>query len=277
MKKLISTVIIMLLVAYFVIVKRTTVAEGTEAVIIDKPWFIGKSGIEKRARANGVIWHFRSTEVKLIPIYPFGIKEEMKGVLTLDNIPISFNMVLTFKNIAGKTPLLVEQFGSNNQWYVNLLQKPLQNTVTIFVKKQKFESIFNDEKIMLELQDSVRYGVEDFLKKYRIPIQLISVNIEKISPPQEIIAAAIKTQVEKQNAKTEEAKIETEKLRQLVQEAKVKNDRLYMRKMNLTPRQYIELKRIELESKRLENQLHALECAKDSNGSIKVRIDMGKS
>lgn len=277
MKKLISTVIIMLLVAYFVIVKRTTVTEGTEAVIIDKPWFIGKAGIEKTARANGVIWHFRSTEVKLIPTYSFGIDEEMKGLLTLDNIPIDFNMVLTFKNIAGKTPLLVEQFGSNNQWYTNLLQKPLQNTVTIFVKKQKFESILNDEKIMLELQNSIRYGVEDFLKKYQIPTQLVTVNIGKISPPQEVIAAAIKTQVEKQNAKTEEAKIETEKLRQLVQEAKVKTDRFYMKKMNLTQRQYLELKRIELENKRLENQLHALDCAKDSNGSIKVRISMGKS
>ncbi|MCH9741167.1 MAG: SPFH domain-containing protein [Epsilonproteobacteria bacterium] len=276
MKKMTGMIILILLVGYFVIIKRTTVTEGTEAVIIDKPWFFGKSGVQKTPIAKGTIWSTRSTEVKLVSVRFFEIAEPMEAVLTLDNNPIKLTIYLTFKNIKGKTPLLVEKFGNNNEWYEHLLRRPLQNTVRVFIKKHTLESILNDELKTAELKDAIHFGVEEFLKTHKIPTQLIDINIPEITPPNELIEASIQTEVEKQNAKTEQIKIETEKLRQIVQEEKAKADRAYMKKMNLSPRQYLELMKIELESKRLANQRHALDSAKDSNGSIQVQINMGK-
>ena len=276
MKKIIGIVVIMLLMGYFFIIKRTTVNEGMEAVIVKKPWFIGKGGVQTKPIHTGTIWSVASTEIKLISLKAFTIKESFKEILTKDNIPIDFNVNLSFKYQKGKGSLLVSNFGESEEWYTNLLSPPLQRTVEVAVRKKTLLDMTDDVNAVKEIKESIVFGVDDFFKKQSIPVELVDISIGKITPPQEIIEASIKTEVEKENIKRQKEQIRTQELRKKAEHATANADRAYMIRMGMTPREYLEMKRIELETKQLSNQRVAINSAKDSNGSIQIHINLGK-
>ncbi len=276
MKKIITIMVVMLLMGYFFIIKRTTVNEGMEAVIIKKPWFLGKGGIETKTIHTGTIWSVASTEIKLISLKPFSIEESFSELLTKDNIPIDFKISLSFKYQKGKGSLLVSNFGESEEWYKNLLSPPLQKTVEIAVKQRTLLDMTDDVNAVKELNEYIVFGVDDFLKKQSIPVELIDINIGKITPPKEIIEASIKTEVEKQNIKRQKEQIRVQELRKKAEHATANADRAYMIRMGMTPREYLDMKRIELKSKELSNQRVAINSAKESNGSIQIHITMGQ-
>ncbi|MCK4442587.1 MAG: SPFH domain-containing protein [Sulfurovaceae bacterium] len=268
MKKII-TIGVVIAIGYFIIVKRVTVDAGEEAVVIKKPWFFGEKGVQKQVISTGTIWGVRSSEIKIISLKPFNIEELFHNVFTKDNIPIDFNVTITFKNQKGKGAILVEKFRNNKQWYKNLLSKPIHNTTEISIKKNTFDDIYYKSNRLEELRKAIIYGVRYLLKDKAIPVNLINVTINKITPPKELIKTAIDKKVEKE-------KIEFHKLRRKAQELSAKADKAYMKEMNMTPSEYIKMREIELNTKKLSNQRYAIEKAKDSNGSIKIVIDMGK-
>ncbi|NEW59716.1 hypothetical protein GSY74_00325 [Sulfurovum sp. bin170] len=256
-------------IGYFVIVKRVTVDSGMEAVIVKKPWFFGEKGVDQKIISTGTIWGVTSSEIKLISLRPFDIEDSFKTLFTKDNIPIDFNMTLVFRYQKGKSAVLIENFGVDKKWYKNLLSKPIHNSIEISIKEKIFNDIYYHRNITEELKKDIIFGVKDLLKERAIPVNLIDITISKITPPKELTQVAIEREVEKE-------KIEFHKLRKKAEEVSAEADKAYMTKMNMTPREYIKMKQIELDTKKLSNQRYAIDHAKESNGSIKVLIDMGK-
>jgi len=252
-----------------IVVKRTTVNVGEEAVVIKKPWFLGKSGIESKPITTGTIWAVASTEIKIISLKAFNIEESFNSLFTHDYIPINFNIYMTFRYKKGKSVLLVKEFGSKDEWYQHLLSKPLQKSIEMEVKQRTLLELSSDPFQIEELKNSIIFGVEDFIKKQNIPVELLTLNISKISPPQALIDMALKKEIAKNERERQTFKKEAE-------EIAIEADRAYMLRMNMTPRQYLELKRIELDNRKLSNQRFAIDSAKDSNGSIKININIGR-
>lgn len=269
MKKIIMILIIMLLLGYFFLLQRVSVDAGEEAVIIKKPWFWGKSGVEKKAITTGTIWAVASTEVKMVSLKAFTIEESFKELFTEDNIPVELATTLTFKNKKGESVLLIEQFGESKNWYKNLLFKPLQNSLEIEIKKQTFEEITKNSDRLKEIKSNILFGINDFLQKQAIPVELLDIIFGKIVPPKAIVQMEIDGEVQKEKLKVQE-------LRKKVQEVNAQADRAYMLKMNMSPREYIKMKQIELEHQKLSLQRFAIENAKESNGSITIEIKMEK-
>jgi len=268
MKKIILGFVIILLSIYIIVIRKTVVEPDMEAIVIKKPWFYGEKGVEPNPIYTSTIWHVKSTDVKLFSLKPFTIKESFENILTKDNIAINFDIDLTFRYIRGQTKLLVEKYGTNQEWYKNMLLAPMSNSIAIYIKKIKFDNIFNNQDDVKNLKEDILFGIDKFLKEHNMPIEIIDINILNITPPKEILDNAIKEKSIKQ-------KIKIEKLKQKAKELSANADRAYMLKMGMTPRQYLELKRIELENIKLANEKCAIESAKDGNSSIQVHINMG--
>jgi len=270
MKKIILGFIIILLSIYIIIIKKTVVEPDMEAIVIKKPWFYGEKGVEPNPIYTSTIWHVKSTDVKLFSLKPFTIKEPFKNILTKENIAINFDIALTFIYIRGQTKLLVEKYGTNQEWYKNILLAPMSNSLALYIKKINFDHVFNNKDELKSLKEEILFGIDKFLKEHNIPIEIVDINILKITPPKEILDNALKEKSIKQ-------KIKIEKLQQKAKELSANADRAYMLKMGMNTRQYLELRKIELENIKLANEKYAIESAKEGNGSIQVHINVGRN
>jgi len=275
MKKTITITLVVLLILYISIIQRVTVDAGMEAVIIKKPWFLKESGIEKKAISTGTIWAVRSTTIKLFSLKAFNISESFSELLSSDNIPMAFTVNMSFQNQKEKTPLLLEKFGDNNKWYKTLLLPILNVSLESSIKSTPFQELQANNQIIQTIEDTTTLHIKNFLKKEKIPVDLLQLHINKLTPPQILIDAAIQTQKEKEKLKTKEERIKGEELRKKLEETTAKADKAYMLKMNMSIQQYLQLKRLELEGKKLLNQRYIMEQAKDCNGTIVLKIDMG--
>jgi len=268
MKKIILGFLIILLSLYIIVIRKTVVEPDMEAIVIKKPWFYGEKGVEPNPIYTSTIWHVKSTDVKLFSLKPFTIKESFENSLTKENIAINFDIDLTFRYIRGQTKLLVEKYGTHQEWYNNMLLAPMSNSVAIYLKRIKFDNIFNKKDEVKNLKENILFGIDKFLKEHKMPIEVIDINILKITPPKEILDNAIKEKSIKQ-------KIKIEKLKQKAKELSANADKAYMLKMGMSIKQYLELKKIELENRKLANEKCAIESAKDGNSSIQVHVNMG--
>jgi len=270
MKKIIMVFIGILLLAYFFIVQRVSVNAGEEATLTKKPWFYGEKGINLTPLSEQTIWSVQSTDIDITSVQPFVLNEHFLQLLTADDIPIDINIHFTFQHIKGKTPELIQNFGKDQAWYTNNLKEPLKNTIEKFIKKQSYQKITEDENTSIQLQEFITFGVNDFLNSRKIPTKLLDVRVGAINIPRSILEIALNKEEDRQ-------KLQTQLIRKDIEEASAEADKTYMDKMNITVKEYIKLKQLELKNKELENQRYAIECAKENNRSIQINMGMGNS
>lgn len=257
----------LLLIGYFTIVQRVSVTVGEEATIIKQPWFYGEKGIDLTPKTEQTIWSVSSTQIERTSIQPFPINETFKQLFTSDNIPIDITLHLNFQHITGKTPQLIKDFGKGQKWYTHNLKEPLKNTLTILVKEMLFKDITQNQKYSIELQKAIYLGVKEFLTEQNIPTKVLNVRLGAINMPKEILDIALEEEVAKHT-------LNLEKIRKEKQEAKAIADKAYMKKMDISTLEYIQLKKLELKAQELNNQHYLISSVKDSNGSIQINMNM---
>jgi len=258
--------IVLMIIVLAVVIKPVEVDAGTEAVLIKKPWFFGHGGVEPIPVKTGLVWTVRTTQSVAINLKPYNIDEIFDDLVTMDNNPVDFKIHLTFKNIEGMTPILVESFGA--QWYKNKVREPLRNTSRSFTKNHKMFDMTTSSKTTLEMEKIVTSKLREFLKKENIPVELTKVTVGKVMPPLDVIRATIATAVQKQNVKTQNERVKAEMSRTKAEKASAQADRTYAKTFGMTPNQYLEMKR-------LENQRLAITGA--SEGKINMSLIMGNA
>jgi len=262
--KLIITIVIFSLA--LVVISPKTIDAGHEGVVIKKPWFYGNSGVEKETVSTGTVWTVRSTEIVSVNLRPYIINEVFDDLITKDNNPVDFKIHLTFINIQGKTPILVEKFGVD--WYINKLREPLRNTVRAFTKNTKMFDMTTNSEVTRKMQENVSLLVKAFLKKEGIPVRLTNTTIGKVMPPKDVIASTIATAVQKQNVKTQKERVKAEESRKKAEIASANADKAYAQTFGFSPNQYLRIKK-------LENERLAIEAAKD--GKINISLVLGNA
>jgi len=235
---------------------------GEEMVFVYQPYFFGHGGVDPEPATTGLTWTALSTIVERVNVKPYNKNEIFNDLVTKDNNPVDFKLHLTFQNIAGETPVLVEKFGP--KWYSNKVREPLRNITRNFTKDHKMFEMTTSRKVAESLERRVMTEISEFLIKEKIPVRLLKATVGKVMPPEEIIVATIKTGVQKQNVKTQTERVKAEYAREAAEKASAKADRAYMDEIGMTTDQY-------LRSRELDNQKEAIK-----NGS-KVTIIMGQA
>jgi hypothetical protein len=181
---------------------------------------------------------------------------------------------MTFQKQKGKTPLLIEEFGEENEWYSTLILPSTKVSIESAIKSSTFQTLLDNTHGIQTLEKSASLYIQEVLKAKHIPINLLQFHLSQITPPQQLIIAAIETETLKQKAKSKEEKIKTEALRKQLEETRAKADKAYMLTMNMSVQQYLQMKKLDIEAKKISNQRYVIEQAKDSNGSIQVQMNM---
>jgi len=269
MKKIIIILMITTLLGYLFLVKRTVLEVGEEAVIIKKPWFWGEKGVEKKSISTGTIWSVFSTEIKILSLKAFTIDESFNELYTIDNIPLTLNLSLLFKNREGGGAVLFKKFGNSKEWYQNFLRLPLKNSLKMAIKQELYADVVEKSDIVAKIKEDIIFGVKDLLQKQAIPVEILDITFNSIKPPQEVVDIAIKSEIEKEKLDIQNLRVDRERV-------KAKADRVYMKMMNMSVNEYLKMKKLEIDREKLNIQRLAIENAKDSNGSIKIEIKMEK-
>ena len=130
-KKLFTpTLILLALFTFNGCISSNSIDQGEEAVLIYQPWFFGHGGVDETPIKTGQIWTVFSTKVINVNLKPYLIDEKFNDLITFDNNPVDFKFHFIFQNIAGKTPILVENFGTGKDgrsWYFNNLREAVRN------------------------------------------------------------------------------------------------------------------------------------------------------
>ena len=254
-----SSLLVAMTLGFSGCVSPSSVDAGEEGVLIYKPWIFGHGGVDNTPIKTGLTWTVWSTEVQRVTVKPFNVDEVFDDLVTKDNNPVDFKIHLTFKHIAGQSPILVEKFGLDGKWYLNKVREPLRNTVRDFTKSHMMFDMTTSAETTTMLENKVQLEVREFLKVEGIPTELVKATIGKVMPPQAVIDSTIQTAVQKQNVKTQRERVLAEESREKAETASANADKAYMKALGLNPEQYLQMKQ-------LDNQKLAIE--KGSNVSI---------
>ncbi|CAA6806194.1 MAG: Unknown protein [uncultured Sulfurovum sp.] len=247
-------------------ISTSAIDQGEEGVLVYQPWIFGHGGVDETPVSTGLVWKAWSTSVIRVDIRPFNINEVFDDLVTKDNNPVDFKIHLTFKHIAGKTPVLVEKFGDN--WYKNKVREPLRNATRTFTKNHTMFEMTTNSSITDKLEKQVKKEIKDFLLKEKIPTELLEATVGKVMPPKIVIDSTIQTAVQKQNVKTQQERVKAEESREKAEKASANADKAYMDAIGMNASQYLEMKRLDV-------QKLAIEAAKE--GKVNITIIMGNA
>jgi len=218
---------------------------GHEVVLIEKPWIFGHGGVDsdpvKPGRAFGAI----TTEGVDVYMQPQKFDTEMHDTMTSDGVPISFHAIVVLQ--VTDSVVLIKNFGAN--WYRNNLEEQFKTMVRQAVRKRGMNETAISTTALDAIDAEIRDALKEFIKEKGLPIQLVTMTVGRANPPDAIKNQRIETATQEQRIQTEQQTKLAEVQRKSAEEARAAADNAYRQAIGLSPEQYVQLKRIEMENR----------------------------
>ena len=218
---------------------------GHEVVLIKKPWFFGHGGVEDQPVKPGRTWAAFTTEGVDVYMQPQKYETEMHDTMTSDGVPISFHAIMVLQVIDSVS--LIKNFGPH--WYENNLQEPFKTMVRQAVRKRGMNETAISTTALDAIDDEIRDALVKFIKEKDLPVKLVTMTVGRANPPDAIKNQRIETAAQEQRIQTEIQIRNAESQRKAAEEARAAADNAYRQAIGLSPEQYVQLKRIEMEQK----------------------------
>ena len=221
-----------------------------EAVLVEKPWFVGHGGVCETPITSGMTWTAWSTDVVRFKITPVQYDEKFADIMSSDNTPVDLTAHVLIKINKGQTPILLSNFGEN--WYRYDIQKDLCNEVRNEISKYPMMELTCKRTIYDNASQRIENVLKNKVRREHIPITILKVIIDKASPNAEVMEEYNKTAAQIQAKQTQIAASEMQSYRKMAEEKRAEADDAYRVKMNLTPEQYIQLRSVEIEKEKVD-------------------------
>lgn len=216
---------------------------GHEVVLIKKPWFFGHGGVEDEPVKPGRTWAAFTTEGVDVYMQPHKYETEMHDTMTSDGVPISFHAIMVLQ--VADSVALIRNFGP--QWYANNLEEPFKTMVRQAVRKRGMNETAISTTALDEIDAEIRDTLVGFIKEKGLPVKLVTMTVGRANPPDAIKNQRIETAAQEQRIQTEIQIKNAETQRKAAEEARAAADNAYRQAIGLSPEQYVQLKRIEME------------------------------
>ena len=220
------------------------VGADEEAVLVMQPWFFGHGGVDESPVSAGLTWVAWTTYSETFKIVPLRYDEKFNDIFSDDNTPLDFNTYINIQIEKGKTPILLQNYGRD--WYKNNIQQEYCNKVRDCVSMYSPFDLISNREVNAKIDSIVLQHMRNYVKKKsqeaEMPIKIISVTTGKASPNDEQLNEMNLTAAAIQKTKTQERLKEMETVREAAEKQRAKADKAYMREMNLSPDQYIQLR-----------------------------------
>ena len=218
---------------------------GHEVVLVKKPWFLGHGGVVDTPVKTGRTFTAITTEGTDVYMQPKKYDTEMHDTMTSDGVPISFHAIMVLQ--VSDSVALIKGFGPN--WYTNNLEEPFKTMVRQAVRKRAMNETAISTTALDAIDAEIRDNLITFIKEKELPVRLITMTVGRANPPDAIKNQRIETAAQEQRIQTEIQIKNAEVQRKSAEEARAAADNAYRQAIGLSPEQYVQLKRIEMELK----------------------------
>jgi regulator of protease activity HflC (stomatin/prohibitin superfamily) len=216
---------------------------GHEVVLVEKPWFFGHGGIDSEPVKTGRTFAALSTEGIDVEMRPQRFEADLPDTMTSDGVPISFHAIVTLQVTDSVT--LIKGFGQG--WYVNNLEQPFGQFVRQAVRKRGMNETAISTTALDAIDGEIRDNLAQFIDSKKLPVRLVTMTVGRANPPDAIKNQRIETAAQEQRVQTEKQIKLAEDQRKAAEESRAAADNAYRAALGLTPEQYVQLKRIEME------------------------------
>jgi regulator of protease activity HflC (stomatin/prohibitin superfamily) len=216
---------------------------GHEVVLVEKPWFFGHGGVNSEPVRTGRTFTALTTDGVDVEMRPQRFEEDMPDTMTSDGVPVSFHAIITLR--VTDSVALIKSFGQ--QWYANNVQQAFANFVRQAVRKRGMNEVAISTTALDAIDAEVRGDLTAFLAAQHLPVELMTMTVGKANPPDAIKNQRVETATQEQRVQTEKQIKLAEDQRKLAEESRAAADNAYRQAIGLSPEQYVQLKRIEME------------------------------
>lgn len=218
---------------------------GHEIVLIEKPWLFGHGGVNPDPVRTGRTYAALSTEGVVVYMQPRKYETEMHDTMTADGVPISFHAITVLQ--VTDSVALIKNFGPS--WYENNLEEPFKTMVRQAVRKRGMNETAISTTALDAIDEEIRDTLSKFIEDKKLPVRLVTMTVGRANPPDAIKNQRIETAAQEQRIQTEIQIKNAEVQRKAAEEARAAADNAYRQAIGLSPEQYVQLKRVEMELK----------------------------
>ncbi len=216
---------------------------GHEVVLVKKPWFFGHGGVEATPVTTGRTWAAVTTEGVDVSMQPQRFEEDMSDTMSSDGVPLGFHAVITLQVTDAVT--LVKDFGPN--WYQNNVEQQFIQDIRQSVRKHEMNEVAINPTAIDAIDDEVRNQLDAFFRTSHIPVRILTMTVGRAIPPDAIRDQRIQTAAQEQRIQTEKEVTLAEEQRAKAEAARAVADNAYRQAIGLSPEQFIELQRIQMQ------------------------------
>ena len=231
---------------------RVKVNADEEAVLVHKPMFFGHGGVDETPISTGSQWVWSTTDNVTFKIVPIKYTENLNDVASNENTPLDFNTQIVIQIQKGKTPILLKNYGSN--WYDNNIKETYNNYTRNYVSKYSpFDLMSNRDTLALidaNILRDMREYVNKLSTKAEFPITILSVITGRAIPNQAQLTEMNNTAAQIQAKISEDRRAEKEDARAEAERKRAIADKAYMKELNLTTNEFIQLRQWEVIEKK---------------------------
>lgn len=222
---------------------------GYEAVLVKKPWFFGKGGIDNTPVKAGRAFVMPSTEAIYVSVQPIQAHLKIDNAMTSDGVPLNFDAVIRLQ--VTDTVDLIKRFGGG--WYENNIEREFFNRTRQAIRKHGMNETAINPVAIEAIDNEIADGMRTYLKNINIPVRLIAVTVGKADPPDAIKNQRIETAQQQQRILTEGQKKLAEDARKNAELARAEADNAYRNEMHLSPDQFLTLETIKMKQEVCNN------------------------
>jgi regulator of protease activity HflC (stomatin/prohibitin superfamily) len=218
---------------------------GHEVVLIEKPWFFGHGGVDAEPVKTGRTFTAITTDGIDVYMQPQKFDVELPDTMTSDGVPITFHAITVMQ--VTDSVSLIRSFGPD--WYRNNLEEPFKTMVRQAVRKRGMNETAISTTALDAIDAEIREALVGFIKDKGLPVQLVTMTVGRANPPDAIKNQRIETAAQEQRVQTEKQIKLAEDQRKMAEQSRAAADNAYRQAIGLSPEQYVQLKRIEMEAR----------------------------
>jgi regulator of protease activity HflC (stomatin/prohibitin superfamily) len=218
---------------------------GHEVVLIEKPWLFGHGGVDPDPVRTGRTFAALTTDGVDVEMRPERYEQDLPDTMTSDGVPVSFHAIVTLQ--VTDSVALIKGFGQ--RWYKNNVEQVFGQFVRQAVRKHGMNETAISTTALDAIDDEIRDNLAKFIEDKKLPVRLVTMTVGRANPPDAIKNQRIETAAQEQRIQTEIQIKNAEVQRKAAEEARAAADNAYRQAIGLSPEQYVQLKRIEMELK----------------------------
>lgn len=219
---------------------------GCESVLIYQSWF-GKGGVDPEPCKTGLTWCVFTTDAVVYKIIPEKHQVNLEDLMSNENTPIDAHTVIITKIKEGKSAILHSNFGED--WFNTNLYNFYSNRVRDYFSQHSPFDLMSNREILNEIDTKITKEMRDYVaelsKDKEFPVEIVQVTVGKAIPNKDQLDEMNRTARAIQARQTQEREAEVQLAREKAERQRAIADKAYIRELNLSTQDYINLKWIE--------------------------------